>query len=145
MRKARIENNVVREILTADPFPPFHEDLVWVECGPEVHAGWSWDGAVFAAPSVVVPTEADIILALTAALEEMYDCEARTRRYDNRFTCALRAGYPGPFQEEGLKFAQWMDSCNALGYQIMVDCQAGTRPIPTEDEFLRLMPAMAWP
>jgi hypothetical protein len=83
--------------------------------------------------------------SFVVALEAMFDREAQSHRYDNRFTCALRAGYQGPFQEEGLKFASWMDSCNALGYQIMAECQAGTRPIPTEAEFLALMPPMVWP
>lgn len=48
--KARIEGNIVREILTAEPFPPFHPDLVWVECGGEVREGWTWDGKSFAEP-----------------------------------------------------------------------------------------------
>lgn len=42
MRKARLENNVVVEILEATPFPPFHPSLVWVRCGPEVKEGWEY-------------------------------------------------------------------------------------------------------
>ena len=143
--KARIENGIVCEVLTADPFPPFHESLTWVDCGPEVVQGWTWDGLRFAAPVTPGPTQADIIQALTAALERMYDAEAQSHRYDNRFTCALRAGYPGPFQAEGLAFASWMDACNAHGYQVMAECEAGLRPIPTEAEFLAEMPVMVWP
>ena len=75
----------------------------------------------------------------------MYDAAAQSHRYDNRFTCALRAGYPGPFQAEGLAFASWMDTCNAHGYEVMADCLAGARPIPTEEEFLGEMPEMVWP
>jgi len=48
--KARIDNGIVCEILTAEPFPPFHASLVWAECGPEVQPGWTWDGTTFAAP-----------------------------------------------------------------------------------------------
>lgn len=48
--KARIENGIVREILTAEPFPPFHPSLVWAECGAEVKEGWTWDGKVFTEP-----------------------------------------------------------------------------------------------
>ena len=143
MRKARIEIGIVCEVLEADPFPPFHEDLVWVDCGPEVVQGWTWDGLRFAAP---VPTsnQADTIRALTAALERMYDAEAQSRRYDNRFTCALRAGYPGPFHAEGLAFASWMDACNAKAYAIMADCLDGKRGEPSEEELLREMPTMEW-
>ena len=48
--KARIENGIVREILTADPFPPFHPSLVWVECESDVREGWTWNGSLFAEP-----------------------------------------------------------------------------------------------
>ena len=48
--KARIENNTVRELLTIDPFPPFHESLVWVDCDDTVKEGWIYDGSVFSAP-----------------------------------------------------------------------------------------------
>ena len=142
--KARIENGIVCEVLTADPFPPFHESLTWVDCGPEVVQGWTWDGEAFAAPVIPAPAQADKIAALTAALEAMYDHEAQSRRYDNRFTCALRAGYPGPFQAEGLAFASWMDACNAKAYAIMADCLDGKRGEPSEEELLREMPTMEW-
>lgn len=79
------------------------------------------------------------------ALDAHLDATAQTKRYDNRITCAVRAGYPGPFQVEGQAFAQWMDQCNALGYQIMADVLAGTRPLPTVEEFLGELPAMVWP
>jgi len=45
--KARIENGVVVEVLTADPFPPFHPSLHWVDCDLTVRAGWLFDGANF--------------------------------------------------------------------------------------------------
>lgn len=34
---------------------------------------------------------------------------------------------------------------NVLGYTILAEVQAGTRPLPTESEFVALMPAMVWP
>lgn len=50
--QARIENGIVMELLAADPFPPFHESIVWVPCSavPEVAVGWTFDGTAFAAP-----------------------------------------------------------------------------------------------
>ena len=81
----------------------------------------------------------------TAKLEAFYDAKARERRYDNRYTCALRAGYAGPFQAEGQAFAQWMDACNAIGYTLMAEVAAGTRPLPDFDGVLAAMPALVWP
>lgn len=97
----------------------------------------------------VLPEDApgadQIVLDLTNALEDHYDAVARSRRYDSRYTCALRAGYVSYFQPEGLAFAQWMDGCNAQSYQIMIEVQAGQRPIPTAVELIALMDQMVWP
>ena len=54
MKKARIKNGVVREVLDRDPFPPFAPELVWVECGSEVIEGFNFDGTIFTAPPVIV-------------------------------------------------------------------------------------------
>lgn len=90
-------------------------------------------------------TNDEIIAGLTQTLEAHYDTKAREKRYDNRLTCALRAGYAGPFQAEGIAFAQWMDACNAYGYQVMAACLAGTRTTPTEAELLAELPVIVWP
>lgn len=82
---------------------------------------------------------------LTDALNQHLDAVARQRRYDNRFTCSLRAGFTGPFQAEGLAFAAWMDVCNLTAYQIMAEVKAGLRPIPTEEELVAEMPTIQWP
>jgi hypothetical protein len=51
MRKARIENGKVAEILDLSPFPPFAPELEWVECDVVVTVGDSFDGAAFLPPS----------------------------------------------------------------------------------------------
>lgn len=89
--------------------------------------------------------QARLLKRYDLALTDFLDREAQSKRYDNRITCAVRAGYAGPFQAEGQAFASWMDTCNALGYQVMAEVQAGTRPLPTVEEFLGLMPPMVWP
>lgn len=96
-------------------------------------------------PPVPPKTIEQIILDYTAALEAVYDAKARERRYDSRMTCALRAGYPGPFQAEGQAFAIWMDTCNAHAYEVMADVQAGEREMPTAEELIAEMPELTWP
>lgn len=92
------------------------------------------------------PSIEDQIAVFDAALVAHLDATARERRYDNRVTCALRAGYPGPFQAEGIAFAAWMDQCNALAYQLLAEVVAGTRPLPSSPQALiDLMPPMVWP
>lgn len=80
-----------------------------------------------------------------AAMDAMYDAKAKERRYFDRYTCSLRAGYPGPFQPEGLAFATWMDSCNIAGYQMLAAFQAGEIEQPTVAELLASLPEMVWP
>ena len=103
--------------------------------------GDTWDGTQFVKPPATLPTLEDYDAALTARL----DAEARTHRYDNRINCALRAGYAGPYHAEGVAFAQWMDSCNAAGYAILEDFQAGRIPQPTVAEVIATLPVMVWP
>ncbi len=127
-----------------------HDDhaAAHIEVSEEVRRDWvlyvaneARDG-VELAPVVVRPlTQADY----TAALEGMYDARARERQYDNRLTCALRAGYAGPFQAEGTAFAIWMDTCNATAYGLMAQVLAGEIPMPTIAELLAMMPELVWP
>lgn len=96
-------------------------------------------------PKTAEQLEAEALGRFISALESHYDATAQARRYDNRLTCTLRAGYPGPFQAEGLAFATWMDECNAYAYEQMALVQAGERAQPTPDELLAELPAMVWP
>lgn len=80
------------------------------------------------------------------ALTRHLDATAQSRRYDNRISCMVRAGFPGPFQTEATAFAVWADGCNALAYQLMAEVQAGTRALPTSTQALiDLLPPMVWP
>jgi hypothetical protein len=103
--------------------------------------GDAWDGITFHKPAPSLPT----VDEYTTALTDMLDKEAQTRRYDDRVSCALRAGYAGPFHAEGTAFASWMDGCNAQAYQLMAKVQMGQVPQPTMAEFLAIFPPMVWP
>jgi hypothetical protein len=78
------------------------------------------------------------------AMEAHYDSVARDKKYDNRLTCALRAGYAGPFQLEGQAFAIWMDNCNAYGYLEMAKVLNGTRQMPTVEQLISELPSAPW-
>lgn len=80
-----------------------------------------------------------------ALLEAYYDAKAQERRYDNRYTCSLRAGYASAYQAEGMAFAVWMDTCNAQCYALLLEVQAGTRPMPTFEEVIAGLPVLTWP
>lgn len=84
--------------------------------------------------------------AILQGMTALFDATAQHRNYDNRITCALRAGYPGPFHDEGVAFATWMDIQNAKAYAMLAQVQAGTMPMPaTVDAALALLDPMVWP
>ncbi|MCZ4321456.1 hypothetical protein [Pseudomonas anguilliseptica] len=120
---------------------------------PTGHRWWDEYQAWLSAGNTPEPVEskspeqvADKIQAeLTIALNKHLDSVAGERRYDSRFTCSLRAGFPGPFQAEGLAFAAFMDECNMVGYTMMKRAKAGEIPIPTDAELIAAMPVMVWP
>ena len=137
MRAAQLSNNVVVNVIEVDSLG-FIPGLI---DGTGAAIGDTWDGTQFVKPPATLPTLEDYDKALTDHL----DAEARTHRYDNRINCALRAGYAGPYHAEGVAFAQWMDSCNAAGYAILEDFQAGRIPQPTVAEVIATLPVMVWP
>lgn len=114
----------------------------WICDGVEYQFDVIGDATVgeWIAPPPPLPTQAEYV----AAAEALYDSVAQAKNYDDRYTCALRAGYPGPFQTEGQAFAVWMDSANAFAYQLMAEVLQGLRPQPTLEEFIALLPEAPW-
>ncbi len=109
----------------------------------------SWNGSMWEVrnkTSQEVQMELErLIKEYDAALTNYLDSVAQERKYDNRITCALRAGYVGPFQVEGIAFAGWMDQCNYQAYQILNQVLTGTIARPTIEEFLEMLPTFTWP
>lgn len=116
----------------------------------DVPAGLSypvWTGSDWVSkPDRYVERVMPTVASLTQALTDHLDATAQQRRYDNRITCMVRAGFVGPFQAEGIAFATWCDTCNAAAYMLLAEVEAGTRPMPTSNQALiDAMPLMVWP
>lgn len=104
------------------------------------------------APYVVYTRKSDeqilqiMLQRYETALDGMLDKVAREHRYNDRFTFALRAGYAGPYQAEGIAFAAWMDGCNTQAYALMEQVAAGTAQAPEPvDAFLAIFPPFVKP
>lgn len=91
------------------------------------------------------PTQAQVIAQYEAALDEHLDSVARQYRYDNRFTFALRAGYPGPYHDEAVAFAGWMDSCNVQAFAMLGQVIGGEASMPSIEDFIGGLPAFVLP
>lgn len=86
------------------------------------------------------------VTAFDTALTDHLDNTAKSKRYDNRITCMVRAGFAGPFQAEAIVFASWADTCNILAYQMLAQVQAGTQPMPASPQaFIATLPEIVWP
>lgn len=95
---------------------------------------------------VAEPPQTPTAEEFDAALTTHLDATAQQRRYDNRITCMVRAGFPGPFQSEAVAFATWADTCNAFAYQLMADVAGGSAEVPASTAaFIAMLPPMVWP
>jgi hypothetical protein len=119
---------------------------------PDVPAGkyaafdgeaWQLLDATGAIPEALAETAEQTIARYEAALDAWLDAKARMHRYDNRFAFALRAAYAGPWQAEGVAFAQWMDACNIAAFEVLTEVQAGTLALPSIDDFIAALPELA--
>lgn len=124
------------------PFSAMPGDPAGAEVLAAINAGAAGAVAPYVAP---VKTAAQIQRELELVLDKHIDGVARSRGYDNRITCTMRAGYANPWQAEAIAFGQWMDACYVIGLGIANAVKAGTRAIPTEAELIAELPPMVWP
>lgn len=123
-------DTIVQELM------PAQQDGQWVQ---------QWASRPATADELAQRT-ANFVAECVAALDTHFDAKAHEKNYDNRITCMVRAGFAGPYQQEAIQFAQWVDSCNAQAYAILQACQAGQRQPPASPEaFLAELPTFTWP
>lgn len=68
------------------------------------------------------------------------DAKAREHGYDDIKSAALRAAYPGPYQQEGTTLATWMDECWFLTFELLAEAQAGADEL-TQEQLIAQLPA----
>jgi len=90
-------------------------------------------------------TEEELQNEYTKAMEDLMDTKAKSKGYDTRYTAALRTNSTvSKFKAEGQAYMEWMDNCYEIGYQILADVKAGTRTLPSIDNFLAELPELVW-
>lgn len=116
------------------------DEGVGIPCDANTKVGMQFNGSEF------VESLDSLIARYDARLTSHFNQVAKSKKYDSWVTCSLRAGIiDSPFHLEGKVFAKWMDECNAMSYEIMGKVLTGVIQMPTEDEFIGLMPTIIWP
>jgi len=132
------------------------DGYVWVatspspECGPyervEQVGPVQIDGSWVQGWQVVPWTHEEVQAHLVGVIQQYLDTTAQARAYDGILSLCTYATSPSPkFVAEGQAGVEWRDACWTKGYQILAECQAGTRPIPKPEELIAELPAMVWP
>lgn len=91
------------------------------------------------------PSLEDRAAVLLTGVDAHLNAAARAKRYDSIRAAALRAGYPGPFHDEGMAFATWMDSVYAKCYEVLAEVQAGDIEEPTLEQLIDMLPTLQLP
>jgi hypothetical protein len=94
--------------------------------------------------STIVQKRSDALLPHRAALAIFFDQKAREKQYDSVVTICMRAGYPSRWQEECLKFASWMETCENSFFQWRVNVLDGTTDLVTPEQFIDGLPPLVW-
>lgn len=84
--------------------------------------------------------------AVSNAVQKRLDEFARTRGYDGILSAASYATSNNPrFAAEGQRAVDARDAHWATCYEIMAAVQGGQRPMPTLEQVIAELPALAWP
>jgi hypothetical protein len=79
----------------------------------------------------------------TSFVQRILDAEAQKLGYDNcNSVCTYVDTGVAKFDAEGVAFRKWRSAVWALGYELLAEVQAGTRPVPTEAELVELLPKL---
>lgn len=147
MKYARIENGLVAEIIDSVITIDGREVPLAERYHPDFIAQLvAYDPAnPHELPTAPAATVEQRIAALLRHVDARLNAGAATRRYDSIVTASLRAGYPGPFHDEGVAFATWMDATYARCYEILAQWKAGEIEEPTAAELIAMLPVLELP
>ena len=79
----------------------------------------------------------------TDLIQLLLDTEAQKLGYDNcNSVCTYVDTGVAKFDAEGVAFRKWRSAVWILGYELLAEVQAGTRPVPSEEELVELLPKL---
>lgn len=92
-----------------------------------------------------LPSIEDLIKANINEVQIELDRVAQEKGYDNILSACSYAADVNAFQAEGQAFLKWRSDAWAQAYSVLSEVQAGTRPLPTPEEAVAMLPALVLP
>lgn len=91
------------------------------------------------------PTPEEIVRGYENAVQEHLDSIARSRGYDNTYTClSYLSSTDSTWNREAHAFNIWRDQVWRRCHEVLDSVTAGTIPPPSVDELLTMLPAIDW-
>lgn len=99
----------------------------------------------------IVGEDIDVSALTAAETQKMYttiiqnhlDEKAALLGYDSCLSvCSYGDTGVQKFDDEAVSFKKWRSAVWAKGYEILGECLAGTRPVPTVEELIALLPEL---
>lgn len=92
------------------------------------------------------PTSDHIITTLALEVQSVLDNKVKERGYDGILSAASYAVSKHPtFSIEGRACVDWRDAVWDVCYKVMEEVMVGTRPTPSVEELIALLPKLTWP
>lgn len=89
---------------------------------------------------------AKIVQERVDAVQSHLDQVAQTRNYSSILSaCSYASGTHPKYSAEGKACLEWREAVWDTCYQILNEVQAGTRPVPTNEEVIAELPQLIWP
>lgn len=109
---------------------------------PTSNEGWEAIG-VKVEEYVVMPTAEELQKKYTDLIQKYMDLKAQELNYDSCLSvCSYIDTGVEKFDRQGEAFRTWRSLVWQKGYEILDDCIAGKRQIPTEEELLAELPVL---
>lgn len=136
MSYTKFEGYVVRDVDGAGiPLDPMNTDC-------REYLAWVAEGNQPAPPTIPLQRRIELLLQ---RVDVHLNAAAKAKGYDSIARAALRSAYAGPWQAEGLAFAQWMDAVYAHCYELLAQFQAGELDEPTPETLIDMLPKLELP
>lgn len=122
-----------------------HPNYQWIPCDDTVEVGYSYTNGIFSAPTVIPPTQEEVLASYQLAIQAALDNKAREKMYNDSISIATYVNSTNSsWKAEATSFIAWRDAVYSYALTILTQVQNGGSQPPISDVIAGL-PTMTWP